>query len=325
MENSVNIIQKQAVQALLISAQVPPPFIFLDKKSNDWGKYQGVMIPTSLLRDVCMAIGIDQVKNRQNFRNWIKQAAGIKGIPEGKLTLISINQAKQMLPKCFAHLAKTAPEGYKEILKTLSENLLFSVLESGTITRMLTKLPKILDTKRDPRITESIIKFDSPNKELLNGNEIFLLRQVVPDVFFNDLLYPSTTIIEAKECNYLLEHIREICFFIGLTEKIDVQLINKWLCKSANISRFADSRGLTLLSFEQSTNVIAIALTRLLKIYTGQKMYISSEDVPQNLKNFAINIMLQIYSEKTTSFNKVLKTTSNEFYPKKRLKGGKYF
>jgi hypothetical protein len=315
-----NKIQSQSVVALLISAGVPGELLDTKKHKNIWSAYDVVLIPTSILRDICLMLGIDQIKNRQNFRNWVREVTGLDGIPEGQLTVITKNKSIQIIRMCLSNLAKTSSEGYKNILEVLAENILFKIISTGFIDQMLVELPALATQQVKLRLSTSGYIFLSV--QLTEEGEKQVLKNIVPAEFFDSLEYSDLLKNRVINSMFLLEHIRQICYTLGLNLSADKQLISQWLCKEVGIVRLADSKGLTLLTFEQSVNVIAIALCRLVKIYSGQRLYIDKSNITESLRSFAYEILMKFSLESDATFASVLSKTDVKYYPTKRLKGG---
>jgi hypothetical protein len=316
-----NKIQSQSVIALLIAAGVPSQLLdSSDEDKNIWAAYDAMWIPVSVLKDICLTLGIDQIKNRQNFRNWVKEITGLNGIPEGELTIVTKNKSIQIIRMCLSNLAKTSSEGYRDILIVLAENILFKIVSTSSVNQMLVKLPKLVNIPSNPRLSTDGYSFLC--KMLSPDDELKILKNIVPSHFFSKLEYSSLLKDKVISSKFLLEHIRQVCHALGLNLPVDNQLINKWLCKEAGITRLADSRGLTLLTFEQSVNVIAIALCRLIKVYSGQRLYINKSSISDSLRSLACDILIKISLEPDAVFAKTLTKTEAKYYPTKRLKGG---
>jgi hypothetical protein len=322
LENDFKLKQKdilrESITSLLISRGVPADLLFNNSDFHDWKSCENKLIPVTLMRDICLKMGIDQIKNRQNFRNWVQKASSHESIPEGQLSLLRPGEATDILAKCLSRICRIETDTYEGVLTLMARNMLWEVFTRGTFSNIMVSLPPAYRPSeklaRKDKIEQGIVKY---------VDEKYYLKQAgIPREFFYSADPDTIDFEKLKQNHYVIEHVRDICVFLGLTGAKDKPTLSKWLSKILNIKNLAEAEGLNLLSFDQTVEIIAKTLTRLVEIYSGERVYVTKNNVNEKMFEFARIILWHI--GKNSEFGLVLSQLPSEFRPRKRLKGGSY-
>jgi hypothetical protein len=311
-------VLEESIKSLLISRGVPVELLTIESEFQDWKSLENKLIPVTLMRDICLKMGIDQIKSRQNFRNWVQKASSHDSIPEGQLLLLSSGEATDILAKCLSRICGIETDTYESVLASIARDMLWEVFTKGSFSNIMISLAPSY------RPNEKIVREDKIEKGIVKyvDEKYYLKKAGIPREFFYSIDPETMDLEKLKQNYYVIEHVRDICIFLGLTGAKDKPTLSKWLSKILNIRNLAEAEGLNLLTFEQTVEIIAKTLTRLVEIYSGKRVYVTENNVNEKMFEFAEIILWHI--GKNSEFGLALSQLPSEFRPRKRLKGGTY-